>query len=447
MTTPLTPDQLFIKNFKATNPELAVLNNPQFIAQDLEKIGITFHEPNLPLGYIKYLTQDFIVEEIDLENNLSTIDFKEYINPGIRPKKTFLHCTLVKQGVPSNYVINELKKITKDDITNAGIKDGRAVTAQQISFRKSNAEELANLKSENFFLKNLEYKKGLLVPGSLVGNRFTILVRTPQKLFEDFLVHKAKHLEENGFPNFYSLQRFGMRLTGYKLGKAILQNNYLLALRLLFGETSVYEMPYVKTQRTNAMEHFGNWLKMKEYFTDLPYYFHNELRFLDSLIKNNNPLLAFKQIQDQTTLWVYAYRSFLFNNLLSTLLTNNQEIPEFLPLISSDSLVRGVYKDILQKEDIEQLVWNLPQLSFVRLAPRNIKAKIFPKNITIKSVDQGVILSFDLEKGAYATAFLTNFFTLYQGEPTPTWLSNQEIDLKKELGTGSYESSKHYLAN
>ena len=54
-------------------------------------------------------------------------------------------------------------------------------------------------------------------------------------------------------------------------------------------------------------------------------------------------------------------------------------------------------------------------------------------------VKEGVILSFSLSKGSYATTFLTQLFQLTTGVP-PKDISNDIVDTKEILGEGSIKS-------
>lgn len=51
-------------------------------------------------------------------------------------------------------------------------------------------------------------------------------------------------------------------------------------------------------------------------------------------------------------------------------------------------------------------------------------------------------LSFNLEKGVYATTFLTNLFELKENLPLPKWIKPKEYDIKKLLDIGSIKAVK-----
>ncbi len=56
-------------------------------------------------------------------------------------------------------------------------------------------------------------------------------------------------------------------------------------------------------------------------------------------------------------------------------------------------------------------------------------------------------MSFDLQKGAYATTVLEALFNIVTGYPVAEWMNRDEIDTKKELGTGDLSEMKNQLAD
>ncbi len=54
---------------------------------------------------------------------------------------------------------------------------------------------------------------------------------------------------------------------------------------------------------------------------------------------------------------------------------------------------------------------------------------------------EGILISFSLDKGSYATTFLAHLFTLTGGLPLPEWIQTQKYDFKKLLGLGSIKET------
>ncbi len=66
-----------------------------------------------------------------------------------------------------------------------------------------------------------------------------------------------------------------------------------------------------------------------------------------------------------------------------------------------------------------------------------IATRAFPKMRGVKVVTEGVAISFELPKAAYATTVLMHLFDAITGSPIPEWIRPEEIDTKALLGLGS----------
>ena len=71
---------------------------------------------------------------------------------------------------------------------------------------------------------------------------------------------------------------------------------------------------------------------------------------------------------------------------------------------------------------------------------------IYPKFHGYKILPEGMIVSFDLQKGAYATTVLEELFQVVTGYPIPEWINRVDVDSKKELGTGNLDEVKNLLS-
>ena len=201
------------------HPELFAREASYDDGAKLERLGIHMpHRELFPLGYLKLWPQDFIVEEISENGAVSTVEYENVLAPETVVNETGLtvYATLVKCGLSTIEVGEDICKqlgCERTAIQWAGIKDKDALTAQEISFRGVSVTELKTLKSKYFFLKNVRTGKGVVEKGRLRGNRFTIMARTGNSLElpgrADTLMAQIDSVKENGFYNFYYIQRFG----------------------------------------------------------------------------------------------------------------------------------------------------------------------------------------------------------------------------------------------
>jgi len=428
------------------------IDSPEF----LKKFGIFIKgkEKN-PLGYIKLWPQDFIVEEIEKNGTKQSIGAGDFFdkNQGFSEKDATIYATLVKCGLSTIEAVDEISsllKIDKKQIRFAGIKDKDAISSQLISLRKVKIQNLQEINSPYFFLKNIYSGKGIVEIGSLKGNEFTVLVRTDNYFQKNKLIENLHNIEEGGFYNFFYLQRFGTpRLINFHWGLFILKGEYQKAILSYLCSPGEREIPYFINLRKEIKEGFGNWSKIEKILEPYPLIFHNENKIIAYLKNNPRDFIgAINQIPEQIQLWLFAYASLLFNKKLSSYLKENIKPPSKLPLILSDDKKDWLfYRKFLKKDGVVSILFdNLKPFPYVRWQKREIKTKEKAEILNYKIIPEGVILDFMLPKAAYATTFLAHLFNLTSGLP-PKNIFPHPIDTKATLGEESLEATLNQFKN
>lgn len=443
------------------NPELFVV--PDFPEKEmLQRIGIRYSFPFRPLGYIRFYPEDFVVEEVSRNGEFSAVKINDKeISP---PLHFHLGCSLLKIGVSTfdaiTLLVNKLQ-IKTGRITYAGLKDHDALTSQKIVLQDLNPkifEEIKKIfssinKKENIqsplpiFLTNFCIEEKKLLLGDLQGNQFTIFVRTKEMVDKDKFSREIEKIKKSGFLNFYHFQRFGTpRCLNHMIGKLILQGKYEEAVFNFLASSGPQEIPLIKEARQRASNFFGDWEKMKEILEEFPFTFRNEIMFVSYFEENPKSylesLIFFKEL---TKIFIYSYVSYLFNRILS-FDKEGLKLPEEMPLfLSFDKKDQNIYKFWLESDKVQNFAGNLMPFRFLNLKRRLVKTRIFPKNVLFKILPEGVILSFSLDKGAYATTLLLNLFELKEGLPLPEWVNKKEYDIKEEIGAGSIKEVKEII--
>lgn len=448
-------EQERLAQYRQTNPELVEPKRKFSYEEILQHIGIEVDFGFLPQGYLNLYPQDFTVEELALDGSVSTIEPNQTETIPDKPAgQTTLYADLVKVGFSSIEAVNALAQGLGTEVKNigyAGIKDKVAITSQKISLRNFDLEKLKQFRGEGFFLKNYTWGKGVVGRGAILGNRFTITVRTPVTLGQGWLDQALKKLE-HGFFNFYFLQRFGSpRLLSHKLGKLILKQDFEGAVKTFLADPGTQDVGLLNRVREQANRDFGKWAELEQAFSLLPYTFRLELILVRYLKKHPTDFRgALKQIDDQVTLWVYAYASYLFNKHLSKLINSQTDLPDELPLLlNPDYKTVDTYIESLKQDGVIDLEKSVIKIfGHNVLNKKNTSAVIHPAKINeIKIVEGAVVISFDLPKAAYATTFLTHMFSLFRGLPLPEWLNKEKIDSKKILGLGSVAECEQVLGD
>jgi TruD family tRNA pseudouridine synthase len=422
-----------------------IITNPD---SQLKQIGIT-NLPERPDGFIRYLHQDFIVEEITSDGSIATIEPSSSTLPPESLEGPTIYADLVKIGRGTTEAIRELAHelgIKPEQIGYAGMKDGRALTSQRISIRGAQLELLQKLPRAQQFLKILHAGKGALFPGNLKGNRFTIFVRTQRLPDQHMLEPNIASLATDGFPNFYGVQRFGNRLINADLGRLVCQGKSEEAVKLFLTAGGPNDLPAHAAIRQKVNQVYGQWDNMRSTFDILPYSFRHERSVINHLSSHPTDWTgALNTIPDQIKFWVYGYVSYLVNKILSEAWQGSREIPDPLPLPLGNIAGDELYQPWLDQDATSNYRQHLRFFPYLVQKPRSLNPWIFPKIHSVKSHEAGAILCFSLPKGVYATTFLMFSFRLHEGLPIPDWVKSVAIDTQAVVGIGSVESALSYL--
>lgn len=426
-------------------------------AEILKHVGIDVDFGFLPQGYLNFYHQDFIVEEIDRNGKVRSIEPDNLkLDVPINSDQTTLFVDLVKTGMSTLEAVNSIAAelgVPLEKINYAGIKDKVAVTSQRISIEGASIEKIRNLKIDGLLLKNFSWGTGNIFKGALQGNRFIILVRTSSTLGQGWLKSTLAK-SQDGFYNFYYLQRFGTpRLLSHLLGRTLLQQDFRQTIKLFMTDTGVQDILLLNDLRAQAAQNFGDWDKIEQIFLALPYTFRLELDLIKHLKQNSEDYLgALRVMPDQLTIWTYAYGSYLFNLNLSRLINEQAKIPKRLPLLLNPKFENvPTYVEQLQADNIKEMgtvldtmfegIKNRPQIR-----TQNTYATIAPvKILNARIIDKAVAIAFELKIGVYATTFLSHLFELNRGMPIPDWLDETKHDSKKILGLGTIEQVEEML--
>jgi len=422
-------EELTFKEYAKKNPlECA----PKAWVEDnvfLSRVGIEIpNKDNLPFGFVKLYPEDFIVEEItEAEEQLSIDAGTNDVDQSADDGET-VYVTLVKYNLTTfeaERLLAEALGCEQKQISHAGIKDFRAVTAQRLSIRKVAIEIVKQVKHPQFFLKDIVQGKGVLLPGKLYGNRFTILIRTEDSFYDGqtakYFTEHFKSVLDNGFNNFYYLQRFAApRYNSARWGKLILLGEYEEAVQGMMTDLSTTELDFFTDVRKKLKEMWGDWQAMHEMLqTSVPHdEFHNERNYIKHLMDHPEDFLGALQTEAQhVKLCVHAFGAYLHNKQMSFLLKNNRNLPDSFPVVVSyKNSDMNVYRHLLQQEKAWLAHWvGLQNFPDIGRRPSRVKLK---SGVSIESVDvvaEGIKMQFTLKKGEYATTFLSHLFNLLGG--------------------------------
>jgi len=334
-------------------------------------------------GVIKTRPEDFIVEEI--------INFPPEGNEHTIYK-------LIRRNIDIYNVLRTIKKklgISYSRFGFCGIKDKNALTIQYISIWKVDVDFL---EGRNWRLIKVKKSKRKLKPSDLVKNKFKIIVRDiERKTVEETL----KQLDY--FPNYFGIQRFGIRFINHVVGRLILEKKLEEAIEILLTFSPEDENPRVKEARKLCLE--GNY---KEALNVFPKSMRIERLICDLLLKN----FPYEKIilsipKSILTIFPHAYQSYLFNKLVEKKM---ERILGVLPgyKIKIPEEIREDLNEILEEENVDiKLFKGWDKRIRCPGDYRYIMEKY--ENFKFEYFNNSVLFEFELLPGCFATSLLREF--------------------------------------
>ncbi|MEM4649195.1 MAG: tRNA pseudouridine(13) synthase TruD [Candidatus Bathyarchaeia archaeon] len=405
-------------------------------------------------GRIKVYPEDFIVEEQLVNGLIAHVNSSFYqFHKENENKGKYQLCTVIKKGLDTLAALKYISKafkINEKKISIAGLKDAKALTAQFITIKGLKLKKpkmLLNGKIKIFPIKMINEP---LNSSFLLGNNFTITIRDiklTSKEAKEAIENTLKEVNEvGGVPNFFGHQRFGtIRPITHIVGKYIVKRDFEKAVLTYLCSSSFYEKPEIKSIRDELLTTLNFKKALKAFPTRLEY----ERIMLKHLINHPNDYIgALKRLPSRLRLlFVNAYQSFLFNEVLSRRVLAKLPLNKALEgdWVFEDSTLAKASKDNLKelnkKIDEGKAVLALPVFGYQTKLSNGVQGEIerdilrsecitlksfyigpMPeassaggfraalakvKNISFNIIkEKDVGLKFFLEKSCYATVFL-----------------------------------------
>lgn len=280
--------------------------------------------------------------------NMDYRSYKEvHDRNGGSSKSSSKHCKflLYKENVETQHALKLLTQHLRCNARRlgyAGTKDKRGVTTQWCTGFKINAKQLAQFnrvaarkKWGTIRVGNFEDLRGeddkSLGLGDLLGNHFDIILRDVKAEKKAVAEQAIEALKQNGFINYYGLQRFG---TGdyptYKVGIELLKGNWKAACKMILQGRETERVEHKKARQCiiNILEGVkaagpkseSVERELKEASGMLPSNAVAEKCIVSGLLKNGmtNFVAALLSIPKTLKLmYIHSYQSFIWNHAAS----------------------------------------------------------------------------------------------------------------------------------
>lgn len=329
-STSLTPDQIeHFNKLLAKEVETVKLPAP---ADKEERKNIHTAIKQFSSQLFTTTAQEGEEKFIVVSTSKSNFDKKKF------PKgRQYCHFTLYKWNIGTQEALSRLcstLQVKSNRFSFAGNKDKRGVTSQRVSVFCITAERLNGINKKHletydkpeteefmkgppYLMGNFTYESSQLHLGQLSGNRFTITLRGMTASDEDIKL-AVESCRDNGFINYFGMQRFGNTGCNHKVGKHLLSQDFKSAV-----ETVLMPNGNQKYDVLQATTHFKNTADARSSYNKLR---HSKwgsegliLGFLSKHPKNKNNFFgAFNELAQNTkSLYLHSYQSYIWNLTLS----------------------------------------------------------------------------------------------------------------------------------
>ncbi len=373
--------------------------------------------------------EDFVVKEVARIEPVSDGDFCLYL--------------LKKRNTTTWDVLGDISKRFRrslKDIGYGGLKDKFAVSYQYLTIKNGPKKDIL---AKNYELSYLGQSKVSMSKDLLEGNVFEITLRSAPKSFDE-IKKELRLVEEFGVVNYFDDQRFGsIRHKEGFCAKEIIKKNYERALYLLLVEGSHYDFLKTIGFRRCLKKFWGDFSKCIDKAPS-PW----EKNLVEFLAKNKRSKRTFKRAlglvnKEYLLMLCQSYQAYIWNEVAKELLkykavkyeevpyiagslyfyrqtskdfleyAKNLRIPLPSPKLHLSEELKIMFQRVLEKEGIKELKMfrTLVKGAIFKSYPRPFLT--FPSNISLKTSQNSIKLSFFLPKGSYATIVLKRLlFTL-----------------------------------
>ncbi|KAI9209567.1 pseudouridine synthase [Polychytrium aggregatum] len=262
-------------------------------------------------------------------------------------------------------LISKLAEVESKAFSFAGTKDRRAVTTQKVTAFHVSHKVLQNLELRHgTAVGDFKYVNKKLELGDLQGNHFVITLRNVLAKSMDDVERSFAALRDDGFINYYGMQRFGTRsVSTHHVGIQMMQGNWEEAVNMVLGVKN--------EERQDIQQAREIWLTTKDAFKALaafPPFCTAERAILKYFVSNarkkerlNDHCGAMKAIPvNMRQMYVHAYQSFVWNQAVSErvrqfgnrVVVGDLVLPENLQLNDSNDFSEGSVRATSSKQPV-----------------------------------------------------------------------------------------------
>lgn len=290
---------------------------------------------------------------------------------GVGPAQEYLHFTLYKENKETMEVANLLSKflrIPPKSVSYAGTKDRRGVTVQRACVSKVSVERLNGMNKtlRGIKLGSFKYQTSPLKLGDLQGNEFFITIRdvttAAGQNIKDVVDQAFSALRDQGFINYYGMQRFGtFSISTHTIGRYVLNYDWEKVVELILSPQELVLPDSVEARKVWAETHDA-----AKALALMPRKCVAEYALLRSLSREPKAYLnAVMQIpRNLRVMYGHAYQSYVWNAVASERVKQYglKIVPGDLVIDDDSQTANGTPSEVEPEEDLKEQ-------TFVRARP------------------------------------------------------------------------------
>lgn len=279
-------------------------------------------------------------------------------------------------------MLSKFLRIPPKSIQYAGTKDRRGVTVQRASIAKMEIGRLAGMNKtlRGITLGGFKFEDAPLKLGELQGNEFLITIRDVDEKNTENINKALSSLRENGFINYYGMQRFGtFSVSTHTIGTHILKSDWKTAVELILSPQEL-----VIPESVEARKIWAETKDASKALAAMPRKCVAESSILGVLVKTPNSYLnAIMQVpRNLRMMYGHAYQSYVWNTVAS------ERIKRFgMKPIVGDLVILENEEDTTKaaEDDQAEFTEDVKQETFIRARP-----------ITQEEIDSGAKTIYDV---------------------------------------------------
>jgi len=317
-------------------------------------------------GLLKQSPEDFVVDEIPAYEACGEGEF------------LFLH--IEKRGIPTPDLLRHIEHVLslkQADVGCAGRKDAQAVTRQYVSVPVSVNDLVEKIGSDQIKVLSATRHTNKLKTGHLRGNKFRLVVRETVANADQLAQQLVTEVQTSGFPNYFGEQRFGNAGTTDDLGFRMLRGE---RVRRLSRDGMRFTLSAVQSRMFNAWvaDRINDGLSGQVLKGDVM-----------QVTTSKGPFVVTDAAVEQAR--YDSHETVLSGPIFGPKMKQPEEIPA-------------------EREQAILDRFDLPREAFSKFKKLTLGTRrpmvIWPDDLAVQNVENGIEFSFTLPSGVYATCLM-----------------------------------------